>query len=208
MQNSQKVLTMLKKVYPQVACALTHTSAWELLVATILSAQCTDKRVNMVTPTLFTTYPTPSSFASAKLDDIKQLIKSTGFYNNKAKSIQLSARMVCDVYGGEVPQTMEQLLKLPGVARKTANVVLGNWFRRNEGVVVDTHVKRVSGRLGLTKSDNPEHIERDLAAQFPQAEWTELSLRLIEHGRQICFARKPNCAGCPLQKICPSAFKV
>jgi endonuclease-3 len=179
-----------------------------LLVATILSAQCTDKRVNIVTPALFAAYPTPRALADAKLDDIKQLIKSTGFYNNKAKSIQLSARMVCDVYQGKVPETMEELLKLPGVARKTANVVLGNWYHRNDGVVVDTHVKRLSGRLGLTKVDNPEQIERDLVAQFPQAEWTELSLRLIEHGRQICFARKPNCAGCPLQNICPSAFQV
>lgn len=208
MQNSQKILAILKKTYLKVQCALLHRNAWELLVATILSAQCTDKRVNLVTPALFAKYPTPKRMAEADLDDLKRLIKSTGFYNNKAKSIHNAARIVVDQFQGQVPNSMEELLKLPGVARKTANVVLGNWFHQNEGVVVDTHVKRLSGRLGLTESDNPEQIERDLVAQFPKTEWTELSLRLIEHGRQICYARKPNCAACPLAKICPSAFKV
>jgi endonuclease-3 len=206
-KHSKEILTILKKHYPNAQCALTHHNAWELLVATILSAQCTDVRVNLVTPVLFKKYPGPEQLAKADLEVIKKIIRTTGFYNNKAKSIKGAAQMVMQDFKGKVPDNMEDLVKLPGVARKTANVVLGVWFKKNEGVVVDTHVIRLAGRLGLTKNTQPEKIEWDLMVTYPQKEWERISTLLIHHGRKICNARKPMCGECPLNKICPSAFK-
>ncbi|MEK7158005.1 MAG: endonuclease III, partial [Patescibacteria group bacterium] len=173
-------------------------------VATILSAQCTDKRVNLVTPALFEAYPTPHAMAKAKLSDLERLIHSTGFYHNKANSIQGAAKKVVQDFGGIVPQTMDELLTLPGVARKTANVVLGTGFHKNEGIVVDTHVKRITGRLGLTTQIAPKKIEQDLIKLFPRPAWTQLSHMLIQHGRTVCKAQKPLCLECPLSALCPS----
>ena len=207
-QRAARVLELLKKRYPDAACALRFSSPLELLVATILAAQCTDARVNLVTPSLFKKYPTAKALAGAAQEDLEQMVRTTGFFRNKAKSIRgACARIIAD-FGGKVPDTMEALLTLPGVARKTANVVLGTAFGKNEGVVVDTHVLRVAPRLGLTRQKTPEKIERDLTALFPRPQWTLLGHLLTTHGRALCIARKPKCAECPLNKLCPSAFKV
>jgi endonuclease-3 len=201
------ILDALRKTYPGVVCALNHKSAWELTVATILSAQCTDVRVNLVTPALFKAFPTPKAMAAASLPELEELIRTTGFFRNKAKSIQGAARVVVVEFGGEVPQTMEEILTLPGVARKTGNVVLGSWFNIAVGVVVDTHVMRLSKRLELTKETAPEKVERDLMKIIPQDRWIAFSHELIHHGRQICVARKPRCVDCTLEKLCNSADK-
>ena len=201
------ILAELYKLYPDVLCALDHTSAWELTAATILSAQCTDVRVNLVTPALFKAFPTPTAMASASLPEIEQFIRTTGFFHNKAKSIQGAARMVVEKFGNQVPQTIEELLQLPGVARKTANVVLGSFYQIAVGVVVDTHVLRLSRRLELTKNTTPEKIERDLMKIIPQDHWIQFSHELIHHGRQVCIARNPRCADCSLETICNSADK-
>lgn len=199
------IIVRLHQAYPDAECALHHRNAFELLVATILSAQCTDERVNKVTPALFARFPTPEAMAGADREELETLIRSTGFYHNKAKNIQGAAQRIVGAYGGVVPQTMDELLTLPGVARKTANVVLGVVFKIADGVVVDTHVKRLSNRLGLTTQSDPEKIERDLQAITPKAEWINLSHLLIFHGRQVCDARKPACAACTLNDLCPSA---
>lgn len=199
------LIQRLHEAYPDAECALHHRNAFELLVATILSAQCTDERVNKVTPALFARFPTPEAMAAADREELESLIRSTGFYHNKAKNIQGAAQRIVSAYGGVVPQTMDELLTLPGVARKTANVVLGVIFKIADGVVVDTHVKRLSNRLGLTTQSDPEKIERDLQTITPQAEWINLSHLLIFHGRNVCDARKPNCVACTLSDLCPSA---
>ena len=191
--------------YPDSHCALDHTSALELLVATVLSAQCTDKRVNMVTPALFARYPEAAAYAAAPLGELEEMVKTTGFFRNKAKSLQGLGSALAEKHGGEVPRTMDELRVLPGVGRKTANVVLGNAFDINEGVVVDTHVGRLSRRLGLTFEDDPEKVEIDLMALLPQARWTLWSHLLIDHGRAVCIARKPLCAACVLSEVCPSS---
>jgi endonuclease-3 len=201
------ILDALRKTYPGVVCALNHRSAWELAVATILSAQCTDVRVNLVTPALFKAFPTPKAMAAASLPELEELIRTTGFFRNKAKSIQGAARVVTEEFGGKVPQTMEEILRLPGVARKTGNVVLGSWFGIAAGVVVDTHVMRLSRRLELTKETAPEKVEQDLMKIIPQDRWIAFSHELIHHGRQICVARKPRCADCTLERLCNSGDK-
>ena len=199
------VYDRLHAAYPDSHCALDHGSALELLVATILSAQCTDKRVNMVTPVLFARYPEAAAYAAAPLGELEELVKTTGFFRNKAKSLQGLGRALVEKHGGEVPRTMDELRVLPGVGRKTANVVLGNAFHINEGVVVDTHVGRLSRRLGLTFEDDPEKVEVDLMALVPQERWTLWSHLLIDHGRAVCLARKPDCGRCVLAELCPSA---
>ncbi len=201
------ILDALAKTYPDVVCALHHRSAWELTVATILSAQCTDVRVNLVTPALFKAFPTPKAMAAASLPELEALIRTTGFYRNKAKSIKGAAQTVVEHFGGKVPQTMEELLQLPGVARKTANVVLGSWFNIAAGVVVDTHVMRLTRRLELTKQTAPEKVEQDMMRIIPRDRWIAFSHELIHHGRQICIARKPRCADCTLEKLCNSSDK-
>jgi endonuclease-3 len=201
------ILDALAKTYPGVVCALNHRNAWELTVATILSAQCTDVRVNLVTPALFKAFPTPKAMAAASLPEIEELIRTTGFFRNKAKSIKGAANVVVDEFGGQVPQTMDEILKLPGVARKTANVVLGSWYGIAVGVVVDTHVLRLSRRLELTKNTAPEKVEQDLMKIIPQSRWIAFSHELIHHGRQVCVARNPRCEGCTLEKLCNSADK-
>jgi endonuclease-3 len=201
------ILDALKKAYPKAVCALNHRSAWELLVATILSAQCTDVRVNLATPALFKAFPTPKAMAAASLPELEELIRTTGFFRNKAKSIQGAGRVVTEQFGGEVPQTMEELLRIPGAARKTANVVLGSWFGIAVGVVVDTHVLRISRRLELTKETTPEKVEKDLMRVIPQTKWIDFSHEIIFHGRQICIARKPKCADCTLERLCNSSDK-
>ena len=201
------ILEVLAKTYPGVVCALNHRNAWELTVATILSAQCTDVRVNIVTPALFKAFPTPKAMAAASLPEIEELIRTTGFFRNKAKSIQGAGRAVTEEFAGKIPQTMEEILRLPGVARKTANVVLGSWYGIALGVVVDTHVMRLSRRLELTKQTTPEKIERDLMKIIPQDRWINFSHELIHHGRQVCIARKPRCIDCTLEKLCNSTDK-
>jgi endonuclease-3 len=202
-KRAQAIYQKLERTYPQAECALVHRNAYELLVATILSAQCTDERVNMTTPALFEKYPTPAKLAASKPEDVEKIVKSCGFYRNKAKNIRGAAQALVDQHGGEVPDEMDELLELPGVARKTANVVLGNAFEKPVGVVVDTHVRRLSNRLGFTKLQDPEKIEKDLMALFPQKQWTMLSHLLIWHGRSICTARKPACPACPVNEQCP-----
>ncbi len=206
-ERVKDILNRLDRRYPNVTCALTHKSAWELLVATILSAQCTDVRVNMVTPVLFSKYPTPADFAALKPEELEPDIRSTGFFRNKSKSLVGAAKGVVERFRGHVPDDMEQLLSLPGVARKTANVVLGTWFRKAVGVVVDTHVHRISRRLELTRADEPRQIEQDLMKVVPQQKWIEFSHQIIHHGRALCLARKPKCAECPLESICHAADK-
>jgi endonuclease-3 len=201
------ILDALEKAYPHAICALNHRNAWELLVATILSAQCTDVRVNLVTPELFKAFPTPKAMAAAGLPELEELIRTTGFYRNKAKSIKGAAQMVETDFGGQVPKTMDELLRIPGVARKTANVVLGSWYGIAVGVVVDTHVLRLSRRLELTTQTAPEKVEQDLMREIPQTKWIEFSHQMIYHGRQICLARKPRCADCTLERLCNSADK-
>jgi endonuclease-3 len=201
------ILDALRKTYPGVVCALNHKNAWELTVATILSSQCTDVRVNLVTPALFKAFPTPKAMAAASLPELEELIRTTGFFRNKAKSIQGAGRVVTEAFGGKVPQTMKEILTLPGVARKTGNVVLGSWYGIAVGVVVDTHVMRLSKRLELTKETAPEKVERDLMKIIPQDRWIAFSHELIHHGRQVCVARKPRCVDCTLEKLCNSADK-
>lgn len=201
------VLEKLHELYPDATCSLDYETPVQLMVATILSAQCTDERVNKVTPALFARFPDAAAFAGANVADIEQLVRSTGFYRNKAKNIQGACQRIMAVFNGKVPQTMEELLTLPGVARKTANVVLAHAFGICAGVTVDTHVKRLSNRLRLTKSENPVQIERDLMKLIPQPEWENWSIRLIYHGRAVCNARKPQCEVCAIANLCPSAPK-
>lgn len=202
-----EILRRLAAAYPNAECALLHRNAWELLVATILSAQCTDARVNMVTPGLFRMFPTPKAMAEASLPAIEAEIKSTGFYRNKAKSISGAAKRLVTEFGGKVPRTMEELLTLPGVARKTGNVVLGVAFGIAVGVVVDTHVLRISRRLSLTQAIEPKKVEQDLIKILPQDHWIAFSHEIIHHGRKVCVARKPRCADCTLETLCHSADK-
>ena len=203
----QEILKRLNALYPDVTCALHHKSAWELLVATILSAQSTDVGVNVVTPVLFRKYPTVQDFAALAPEQLQPDVRSTGFFRNKSKSVVGAAKKIVSDFGGQVPDQMEQLLTLPGVARKTANVVLGTWFRKNEGVVVDTHVHRVGRRLELTRNDDPKKIEQDLMKIIPQEKWTLFSHQIIWHGRKLCVARRPKCVDCPLETICHAADK-
>jgi endonuclease III len=202
-----QILRGLDEMYPNVTCALHHNSPWELLVATILSAQCTDKRVNEVTPGLFAKYPTPRDFAAVRVEVLAQDIRSTGFFNNKAKSIVGAAQKILRDFGGQVPQTMDEMLSIPGAARKTANVVLGTAYRIAVGVVVDTHVQRVSRRLDLTKQQDPVKIEKDLMKIVPQDRWILFSHQIIHHGRALCQARKPRCGECLLDPVCYSKDK-
>jgi endonuclease-3 len=204
-QRTAEILRRLKQEYPDSHCALSHDSALELLVATILSAQCTDKRVNMVTPALFARYPTAADYAGADLPELEELIRSTGFFRNKARSIKGLGEALITEHDGEVPRTMNELVKLPGVGRKTANVVLGNAFGIEEGVVVDTHVGRISRLLGLTEQKDAVKVERDLVELVPKGDWTIWSHLLIDHGREICVARRPECGHCVLADLCPSA---
>jgi len=206
-ERIRQIIAELDRLYPGATCALTHRSAWELLVATILSAQCTDARVNMVTPGLFKKYPTVQDFAALEPEQLEPDIRSTGFFRNKAKSVVGAARKIVADFGGKVPETMEELLTLPGVARKTANVVLGTWFKKNEGIVVDTHVTRISRRLELTKQEDPKKIEQDLMRIIPRQRWTDFSHEVILHGRKLCVARGPKCADCGLEKLCHAADK-
>jgi endonuclease-3 len=201
------ILKALDEAYPNAVCALTHRSPWELLVATILSAQCTDLRVNMVTPELFRRFPTPAAMAKASLPELIALIRTTGFFNNKAKSIQGAARAIVERFGGEVPQTLAELITVPGAARKTANVVLGVSFGKAEGVVVDTHVFRIAHRLSLAKGDTAQLVEQELIKVIPQDRWIAFSHQVIHHGRQVCIARKPKCDVCNLEQLCRSKDK-
>jgi endonuclease III len=201
------ILKRLDQTYPDVKCALTHRNAWELLVATILSAQSTDVRVNMVTPELFKKYPTVQDFARLEPQQLEPDVRSTGFFRNKSKSVVGAAKKIVNDFGGSVPESMNDLLTLPGVARKTANVVLGSWFGRAEGVVVDTHVHRISRRLELTKNDDPKKIEEDLMRAIPPQKWILFSHQIIWHGRKLCLARSPKCAECPLENICHAEDK-
>ncbi len=204
-ERIRPILELLHAEYPDACCALDHRNALELLVATILSAQCTDERVNKVTPALFAKYPDARAFAEADRTELEEMIRSTGFYRNKAKSIQEACQRVVQAYDGKVPANMDDLLSLAGVARKTANVVLGVAYQIADGIVVDTHVKRLSNRLGLTAQSDPAKIERDLIAITPREEWIDLSHLLIFHGRRVCDARKPQCAGCVIRHLCPSS---
>jgi endonuclease III len=202
-QQAGKVVRALRKEYPEAVCALVHRTPFELLVATILSAQCTDVRVNIVTPALFKRYPDPAAFAAAPLPAIEKAIKSTGFFRSKAKSIKGCSQAIVERHDGEVPQELDALVKLAGVGRKTANVVLGVAFGKATGVVVDTHVGRLSRRLGLTAAVDPVKVEADLMQLLPKKEWIDFSHRMIYHGRQVCIARRPRCEACVMQSFCP-----
>ena len=204
-QRSLEILTRLKRLYPDAPCTLDYETPVQLLVATILSAQCTDARVNLVTPALFQRFPDAVALGNADLEELESLVRSTGFYRNKAKNIKGACWAIVHKFNHQVPQTMELLLELPGVARKTANVVLAHAFGINMGVTVDTHVKRLSHRLGLTKHTDPIRIERDLMLLLPQPDWENWSIRLVYHGRAVCNARNPNCDVCELADLCPSA---
>ncbi len=201
------ILAELRKAYPDVVCALTHRNAFELTIATALSAQTTDVRVNMVTPELFELYPTPAALAAAPLVEIERIIRTTGFFKSKAKNIQGAAKVLVEQFGGVVPQTVDELILLPGVARKTANVVLGSWFGIPSGVVVDTHVLRISKRLELTKHTDAIRVEKDLVKILPHDRWIQFSHEVIHHGRAICVARKPRCADCTLELLCNAVDK-
>ncbi|MCL4508889.1 MAG: endonuclease III [Chloroflexi bacterium] len=201
-----KILELLHRTYPDARCSLDFKTSFQLLVATVLSAQCTDERVNLVTPALFARFPTPALMATADLGEVEQIIRSTGFFHNKAKNVVAAARKIAAEFGGNVPATMPELLTIPGVARKTANVVLSNAFGVFEGIAVDTHVARLAQRLGLTPESDPNKIERDLVAIFPRGEWGFVNHALIAHGRAICQARKPLCHSCPLLKLCPTGL--
>jgi endonuclease-3 len=201
------ILKALDEAYPAAECALTHRSPWELLVATILSAQCTDVRVNLVTPELFRRFPTPAAMAQATLPELEDLIRTTGFFHNKAKSIQGAARKITEEFGGQVPETLAELITLPGVARKTASVVLGVCFNKAEGVVVDTHVFRIARRLGLAQGETPQEVEQELMQILPKGRWIDFSHQIIHHGREICEARKPQCDRCNLEPLCTSQDK-
>jgi endonuclease-3 len=204
-QRTGEILARLRREYPDARCALDHKTPLELLVATILAAQCTDERVNRVTPELFRRYPNALAYAQADLGELEEQVHSTGFYRNKARALKNLGTALVAEHGGEVPADMAALRRLPGVGRKTANVVLGNAFGRNEGIVVDTHVQRLSGRLGLSAQSDPEKIEADLMALVPRDDWTLWSHLLIDHGRKVCIARKPRCAECVVADLCPSA---
>ena len=201
------ILRALDEAYPNAVCALQHRSPWELLVATILSAQCTDVRVNMVTPELFRRFPTPQAMAKASLPELEELIKTTGFFRNKAKSIQGAARKIITDFGGKVPETLAELITVPGAARKTANVVLGVSFGKAEGIVVDTHVFRIARRLELAKGDTPQKVEQELMQVIPRDHWITFSHQVIHHGRQVCIARTPKCNACNLETLCRSKDK-
>lgn len=203
-ERVEQLVEAFPEIYPGAHCELDFKNPLQLLIATILSAQCTDKRVNMVTPALFKKYRTAADYAKAKPAELENAIKSTGFFRNKAKSIRAATSMIAEKFNGRVPETMDELRELPGVGRKTANVVLGNAFGKNEGIVVDTHVARLSQRLGLTKQTDPEKIERDLMKLVPHEHWTNWSHWLIWHGRRRCFARKPDCSQCEIFRLCPS----
>ena len=203
-QRALEILVRLKRLYPDATCSLNYSTPVQLLVATILSAQCTDERVNKVTPALFARFPDAPTMASGELEEIIELVRSTGFYRNKAKNIQGACRMIVQDFGGQVPSRMDDLLKLPGVARKTANVVLAHAYGINAGVTVDTHVSRLTNRLGLSEREDPVRIERDLMKLLPQPDWENWSISLIYHGRAICKARNPACNACELGDLCPS----
>ncbi|HEX8492611.1 MAG TPA: endonuclease III [Pyrinomonadaceae bacterium] len=205
-QRTRKLISLLKKAYPEARCSLNHTNALELLVATILSAQCTDERVNLVTADLFRKYRCAEDYLNVRAEELEQDIRSTGFYRNKTKAIQGACRIICEQHQGRVPDEMEALLALPGVARKTANVVLGNAFGITSGIVVDTHVARLSARLGLSAAQQPEKIERDLMQLVPRKDWIDFSHLLIAHGRKVCKARTPLCHECPVEQLCPSSL--
>ncbi len=204
-QRAIEILIRLKRLYPEADCTLNYETPVQLLVATILSAQCTDERVNQVTPELFRRFPDAQAIAHADIEELQQLIRSTGFYRNKAKNIQGACQAIVEKHNHQVPKRMELLLELPGVARKTANVVLANAYGINQGVTVDTHVKRLSNRLGLTENTDPVKIERDLIRLLPQEDWENWSIRLIYHGRAVCNAKKPACDRCELADLCPAA---
>lgn len=201
--DGKAVVKALQKLYPEHVIPLHHGSAWELLCAVILSAQCTDERVNKITPGLFKKYPAAAKLAAAEIKDVEKLIHSAGFYHSKALSLIETSKRICEVYGGEVPQSMKELLTLRGVARKTANVMLGDYFKTPEGIVVDTHIKRLSFRLGLTKQTDPVKVEQDLMKIIPYEYWGWFGIALILHGRQVCNARKPECSRCTLARLCP-----
>jgi endonuclease-3 len=206
-ERAKKLVAAFPKVYPEAHCELDFKTPLQLLIATILSAQCTDKRVNLVTPALFARYRTAADFAASKPAELEKAIQSTGFFRNKTKSIRAATAAIANEHGGKVPDTMEQLNALPGVGRKTANVVLGNAFDKNEGIVVDTHVARLSQRLGLTANSDPVKIEQDLMKLIPRQDWTDWSHWLIWHGRRRCFARRPDCRNCEVFALCPSGKK-
>jgi endonuclease-3 len=203
--RAREVSKRLGKALPEPRCELHHTDAWQLLVATILSAQSTDARVNQVTPALFKRFPTSRALAKADLGEVEELVRTTGFFRNKAKAIIGASRLLVERHAGEVPRSLEALIELPGVARKTANVVLGTAYGLATGFIVDTHAGRVARRLGLTKHEDPAGVEHDLCALFPEREWVDMGHRFVLHGRYVCLARKPDCANCPLNEICPSA---
>ncbi|MBE9140148.1 endonuclease III [Nodosilinea sp. LEGE 07088] len=207
-QRALEILIRLKRLYPDAPCSLDFANPLQLMVATMLAAQCTDERVNLVTPALFAAYPDVYAFAEANLEDLEGLVKSTGFYRNKAKNIRAACQKIVTEFNGDVPKRMEDLVSLPGIARKTANVVLAHGFGINAGVTVDTHVKRISNLLGLTQHSDPVKIERDLIKLLPQPDWENWSIRLVYHGRAVCKARNPNCGGCTLADLCPSAKAV
>ena len=204
-ERALDIVSRLKRMYPKAKCSLDFTNPFELLIATMLSAQSTDVRVNIVTKSLFRKYPDAQAFANATQPEMEHDVRQTGFFRNKAKAVIAASKVIVEKHSGEVPHTMDELTALPGVGRKTANVVLGNAFNTAVGIVVDTHVARVSGRLGLTSHDDAGKIEQDLMKLIPQKEWTVFSHRLIQHGRQICIARKPKCSECRLNELCPSA---
>jgi endonuclease III len=204
-ERALEIVSRLKRMYPKAKCSLDFTNPFELLIATMLSAQSTDARVNIVTKSLFRKYPGPKEFAAASQVEMEKDVKQTGFFRNKAKAVIAASNAIMDRHAGQVPQTMDELTALPGVGRKTANVVLSNAFKAPVGIVVDTHVTRVSGRLGLTSNNDAVKIEEDLMKLIPKKEWTAFSHRLIEHGREICVARKPRCSECRLNELCPSA---
>jgi len=204
-ERAAEILARLRREFPQTRIALDFQSPLQLLMATVLAAQCTDQKVNEVTPPLFRRYPTARDFAAADLAELEEMVRQTGFYRNKARALKNLGMTLVAEHGGEVPDAMEPLVALPGVGRKTANVVLGNAFGRNEGIAVDTHVQRLSRRLFLTEEEDPEKIERDLVAILPREEWTRFALLLQDHGRKTCKARKPECAVCPVADLCPSA---
>jgi len=206
-QRVKEILRALDEAYPKAVCALNHHTPWELLVATILSAQCTDARVNMVTPALFKRFPTPAAMAAAEIPELIELIRTTGFFNNKSKSLKGAAQAITERFGGKVPQTLDELITVPGAARKTANVVLGVSFGKAEGVVVDTHVFRIAHRLHLAKGDTPQEVEQELMKILPHEKWIDFSHQVIHHGRQVCVARNPKCKDCNLETLCHSKDK-
>ena len=205
-ERAAEIISLLEKAHPDATIALRYTNPLELLISTILSAQATDEQINKITPKLFKKYKTAEDYADANLEELQQDIRSSGFYRNKAKNIKNCCKMLVEKYGSQVPRTMEELVELPGVARKTANIVLTNAFGVVEGIAVDTHVRRLTQRLGLSDTDDPVKIEMELMRILPKENWERISDLLIFHGRRVCFARKPNCGGCVLDKICPSAF--